>query len=79
MGEQVFYKDMPCHLKGFTKKNDDESFTIFINAKHNKEQQLATYQHEIRHIRNGDFNNRELKSADVIEFRNHKIHRFKIH
>jgi Zn-dependent peptidase ImmA (M78 family) len=60
--------DLPCSIKGFTVKNPDDSFTIFINSKLNDEQQRDAYMHEFGHIVNGDF---DKESADEIEMISH--------
>ncbi len=41
--------------KGITVKNNDDSYTILINACLSHEQQCAVYDHEIAHIDNGDY------------------------
>ena len=49
-------------------KNDDDSYTIFINAKLTHERQLEVYTHAIEHIENSDF---EKHDVDKIEFDAH--------
>ena len=60
--------DMPNELKGHVNANKDGSYTIFINAKLNIEEQQKTYLHEIGHIHNGDF---EKFDVDEIEGKAH--------
>lgn len=71
MDDEIFtyYMDMPCTIRSFVVENLDMSFTIIINSRIGKEQQLKAYAHEIKHIKNGDYckNN----SVDVIEFNAH--------
>lgn len=71
MDENIFthYVDMPTTIRSFAVYNEDMSFTIIINSKIGKHQQLLAYQHEINHIRNGDFNKGGL--IDVIESNAH--------
>lgn len=41
-------------------KNDDDSYTIFLNAKLTRENHLKSYAHAIRHIENGDFDKEDV-------------------
>ena len=61
--------DMPTTLKGFTRHNPDDSYTIVLNARLNIEQQRRTWAHEMRHIIHGDF---EKEDVDAIELENHR-------
>lgn len=45
----VIIVDMPCSIRGFTRKNA-ENCTIFLNSRLNREQNLKTYKHELDHI-----------------------------
>lgn len=65
----VHLVDLPHEVKGFTKKNKDGSYTIMINARLSSEMQIATYDHEIRHIENGDYDNKA--DVDLIEQQRH--------
>lgn len=49
------YMDMPCTIHGFTVKEDTDSFDVYINSRLSHEAQLKAYEHEIAHIKNGDF------------------------
>ncbi|MEG1930547.1 MAG: hypothetical protein RR131_05360 [Anaerovorax sp.] len=51
----VYLIDLPVAFKGYTTKNEDCSYMIIINARLNSEMQIATYDHEIAHINNGDY------------------------
>lgn len=42
---------------GMVTPNDDGTYSIYINANLNRERQLEAYEHEVRHIVNGDFYN----------------------
>ena len=50
-------------------KNNDDSYTILLNARLSHEKQLECYRHALLHISNEDF---EKDNADVIEFNAHK-------
>ena len=49
-------------------KNNDDSYTILLNARLSHERQLECYRHALLHISNDDF---EKDNADVIEFNAH--------
>lgn len=66
----TYLMDMPTSIKSFVVANNDMSFTIVINSKICHEQQLMAYQHEISHIKNGDFESKN--SVDSIEMIAHK-------
>ncbi|MGL5436823.1 MAG: ImmA/IrrE family metallo-endopeptidase [Lachnospiraceae bacterium] len=65
----VQYADMPTTIRAYTAVNNDMSYTIVINSKLNNEQQLLSYQHEINHIINGDYEKR--CGIDFIEITAH--------
>lgn len=50
----VFIMDMPHAIKGYTIKNDDGSYSIFINAHLSHEEQQIVYSHELSHINHDD-------------------------
>ncbi|MGN0711370.1 MAG: hypothetical protein ACI4LO_06380 [Anaerovoracaceae bacterium] len=55
---RVMLVDLPHDVYGFTLKNCDEGdnfYTIYINARMSAEKQIETYDHEISHIGNNDF------------------------
>lgn len=52
---QVFIINMPTFVDGITVKNSDDSYTILINAGLTAKQQCETYDHEMSHINNHDF------------------------
>ena len=61
--------DMPCSIRAYTVANADLTYTVVINAKLNHELQIESYQHELEHITNGDYDRKY--SADLIEFYAH--------
>lgn len=52
---QVIIIDMEGPVKGLTVRNNDDSYTILINARLSDVMQREVYDHEIAHIDNGDF------------------------
>lgn len=55
---------LPSNVKGFTCKKSD-FYTIIINEALDEEQRLKEYNHELEHIKNGDYDCQ--LSADLIE------------
>ena len=49
-------------------KNNDDSYTILLNARLSHERQLECYKHALLHINNDDFGN---DNAAEIEFQTH--------
>ena len=66
----VVIRDNPFGVKGSVNKNEDGSYTIFIDAHLNAEQQQEVYEHEVRHILNGDF---DKYNCDKVEFKAHMV------
>ena len=65
--EDIFVKliELPYTIRSYVVMNKDHSYTIVLNSKLSHEQNLISYQHEIVHIKNGDY---EKKcSVDMIE------------
>lgn len=58
--------DMPGTIKAYTVADKNGDYTIVLNSRLNHEQHLASYAHEMHHIKNGDFDRK--CSADLIEF-----------
>lgn len=57
--------DLPTTIPAFVASNTDGSYTIILNARLSREQHLKSYEHEMKHILNGDY---ERKCpADLIE------------
>lgn len=65
---EVRIVDLPPRVRGFVTRKDGEP-VIVLNARLTREQNLKTYLHELRHIRNGDF---EKENADQIEAEAHR-------
>ncbi len=47
--------DMPTRVKGQTVKNEDGSYSVFLNARMAQNQIEKAYLHEIEHIKMNDF------------------------
>ena len=47
--------DLPCTVKGLTAKDENDFYTIYINARFGGEQQIEAFLHEIEHIKCNDF------------------------
>ena len=61
---RVYQAEMPARIKGFTTLKDGY-YTILINSILDRQQQMKILEHEMKHIKNGDF---EKKCpADLIE------------
>lgn len=61
--------NLPTSISAYVMANADASYTIVLNARLTWERRLQAYQHEIEHIKNGDY---ERSSADFIELYAHK-------
>lgn len=71
--ENVFVKliELPNTIRSFVVLNKDQSYTIVLNSKLSHEQNLISYQHEIEHIKNGDYEKKY--SVDMIELFAHDV------
>ncbi len=65
----VVYADMPVSVRSYVVVNADESYTIVINSRLSYDQNLVSYNHELDHILNGDYE--KGGSADLIEISAH--------
>lgn len=66
----TYLVDLPCWMGGHCNCNPDGSYSILINARFGYEAQKEVYLHELRHIRNNDF---EKANVEKIERGNHGI------
>ena len=69
MDYQVVMYDLPTSIKALTTNNSDGGYTIFINARLNSEQQHISFEHELEHINNRDFD--KMINIDEIEYSAH--------
>lgn len=51
-------------MKGQTVKNEDGTYSVFINARMASNQIEKTYMHEIEHIENGDFDKDQVQRIE---------------
>ena len=71
--EDVFvrYVELPTTVRSFVVANNDMTYTVILNSKLSREQNILSYQHELEHILRGDY---EKKcSADFIEITAHAM------
>ena len=52
---RVVLKDMPVTIQAFAFDDGFGFYTIIINSRLSKQMQIEAYEHELRHISNGDF------------------------
>lgn len=62
--------DMDTKIPEQLVKNDDDSYTIFLNARLSQESHLKSYFHALEHIRENDF---EKENVQQIEAEAHNI------
>lgn len=65
---RTIFVQMPNTIYGYT-VCDDGFYTIVLNSNMNFEKNLKSYLHEIKHIKNGDFD--KTNSASTIEYYAH--------
>lgn len=58
--------NLPPRVRGFSRKNEDLSYTVVINSCLCKEVQQETYLHEIEHIKNGDFQETAVGEVELL-------------
>ena len=68
----VQFVQLPPGIHGASTVNEDNGYTIFIDPRDSYEMQMETYHHEMKHIRNGDFDNIAEKHARDVEKAVHK-------
>lgn len=65
----VFLINFPNSGREMVVPNEDDTYTVLINARLSHEEQLKAYEHALRHITNEDFNRLDVQE---IETRAHK-------
>lgn len=58
--------NMDTKIKGFTSKNEDDSYSVFINSRLSYEQRMKAYAHELKHIQNGDFDMFNVQDIELL-------------
>ena len=61
----VKFLDLPSRIKAVSTKNEDDSYTVVVNSRLNREQQLEGYKHEIHHIVNEDHEKHDINYIEV--------------
>ena len=57
--------DLPIAVKGYTTRDSEGDFNVYINARYSRAMQYEIAEHEIMHIREGHFSNeRYLEEAE---------------
>ncbi len=69
MTVMVILGDMPHRIKALARKNEDDTYTIVLNARHTREQNLKSYEHEMRHIVRNHFSMEDQVGLIEIEAR----------
>lgn len=65
---RVILVDMPIGYRAFTLPKNG-FYTVYINSRYCREQNEISLKHEIRHIKNGDYDKKS--SVDLLEFYAH--------
>lgn len=66
---RVLYVDMPIGYRAFTMPKDD-FYTIYLNSRYSREQNISSLEHELRHIKNGDYE--KECSVNILETNAHR-------
>lgn len=63
--------NMPTTIKSYVVRTADNDFCIVLNSNHSFETLMKAYQHELKHIKNGDY----CKNGDIdfIEITAHNL------
>lgn len=68
---RVEFAELPTSIGGYVISDSDDFYTIILNSKLSHEQNMKSYEHELEHIFNGDFD--KSSSADEIENQAHHL------
>lgn len=69
----IQYCDLPTTVHSFVRANPDDTYTIVINARLSNDARLEAYNHELEHIKNGDFDYDINSDVDQIELQAHAL------
>lgn len=47
--------DLPYGVGGMTVKDSNDDYNVYLNSRLSGEQQVIAFEHELEHIKNGDF------------------------
>lgn len=56
--------DMDTKVPEHIVKNNDDSYTIFLNARMSRENQIASYYHALKHITEDDFQKENVQEIE---------------
>ena len=56
--------DMDTKVPEHLVKNNDDSYTIFLNARMSHENQVASYYHALKHIERNDYNMENVQEIE---------------
>lgn len=56
--------DMDTKVPEHLVKNNDDSYTIFLNARMSRENQIASYYHALKHIAEDDFQKENVQEIE---------------
>lgn len=59
-------EELPPSIAGYTVSNPDDTYTIILNSRVTRERQLEAYRHELRHIRESDFEKEYVQEVETI-------------
>ena len=62
--------NLPYGVKGFVIHDENDDYTIFLNDRLGRISNIKTLNHELEHIKNGDFF--VADGADYIEWKRHR-------
>ena len=63
--------ELPGTIRSFVVANADWTYTIMLNSRLSREQNIISYKHELEHIQNGDYDKK--CSVDLIEITAHGV------
>jgi len=64
MTPNVHFLQLPSRIKGYARQNPDGTYTIILNSRLSFEQNIKTYFHEMKHIKNNDFDKLTVEEAE---------------
>lgn len=61
----VQYLDLPCHIHGLIRENEDGSATVILNSRDSWERNLQAYRHELNHLLRDDFCEADVQTVEA--------------
>lgn len=61
----VYLVDLPNNIHGFSVPGCNDDYMIYINCRLSREQQTATYLHEMKHIIKNDFDRSDVQTIEA--------------